>query len=445
MKLSTASFALCALALVSSGSAVFGQLYTEDFDDGQAVNRWTAHAGAGFDNLFAPVPMDTNFDRLPFFPSVDGVNDDFSGFSFDYSTVGIPPAPNSAGATTTGLKLQANLFSAALGGFSASPNGLNLTGDYSVKFDHWANTLGPMPAGGSGSTNLSTFGILTSGTFSQSILSSDGVFFAYTADGESSADYRAYSAEDTNSYDGTAGEPHAVYHAGTRNVPGSVGGVPGAGQPLYDSAVGTGRMAPQAQIDIFGPSGTGAADQSGLINGGAAGFRWNEIEIRKVGNFVDWFVNGVNLITVDMTDFAVPTGGGNISFGHSDINFTSSNDPAAADLLFSLVDNIEVTAITAMDNADFDGDSDVDGKDFLAWQRGFGINDGSAQPADGDATGDGNVDGDDLLVWQTQYATPLSVNLAAVPEPTTWASLAVAALLGFVLVSPRRALVTSRA
>lgn len=425
--------ALCGSFLALATSTTNAALYTENFDDGLAVGRWTAFAGVGYDSTATTLkPLDTNFDALPFFPSVDGVNETFTGFNFNYSSVGIPSAPNSTGGSTTGLKLQANLFSAALGGFSVSPNGVNLTGDYSVKFDHWANTLGPMPAGGSGSTNLSTFGILTTGTFSQSLLSSDGVFFGYTGDGESSADFRAYSVEDKNSYDGTAGEPHATYHAGTRNVPGSVAGVPGAGQALYNEAFGTGRTVPQSQIDIFGPSGTGTADQTGIINGGAAGFRWNAVEIRKVGNLVEWYANAVKLITVDMTNFSTPTLGGSLSFGHLDINATSSADPAATDLLFSLVDNIVVEAIVTppAENADFDADGDVDGRDFLTWQRGFGTVD--AILADGDADDDNDVDGDDLVIWQNQYAQPIGPIAAttSVPEPASFTLIG--ALLGML-------------
>ncbi|WP_148075602.1 hypothetical protein [Bythopirellula goksoeyrii] len=430
------------VVLASSGSTTFAQLYSESFDDGLAMNRWTANAGVGFADTggIFPKAIDTNFDRLPF--PVDGVNDDFSGFAFDYSTVGIPSAPNSTGGTTTGLKLQADLFSDAMGGVSASPNGLNLTGDYSVKFDSWANTIGPFPIGGGGSTNFTTFGILTAGTFSQTNYSSDGLHFSYSGEGESSLDYRAHSVEDQDQSGYTVdSSPNVTFHAGVQNVPGSENGVPGIGVPLYNDAVGTGRTVPQAQIDLF----AGISDQTGVINGGTAGFQWNEVEIRKVGKIVDWFVNGIKLVTVDITPFADQVGGGNISFGHTDFNNTSSTELGAMDLLFSLVDNIEVTALTAMDDADFDEDGDVDGKDFISWQRGFGINDGSAQLADGDATGDGNVNGDDLVVWQGQYGTPLSVNAAAVPEPTTWASLAVAAMLASVWFSPRRAFASHRA
>ncbi len=334
---------LMAVVIISFLRASSAEAYTEDFDDLNAASRWTTYKGVGFDSNLQPKPIDTNFDRLPVSGGVNGVVDDLSGFAFDYSTVGIPSATNSVGGSTIGLKLQADLFSNALGGFSASPNGLNLTGNYKVSFDAWSNTVGPFPSGGSGSTNLSTFGILTSGSFSQSILSSDGVFFAYSADGESSADIRAYSVEDTDSYNATPTEPHATYHAGTRNVPGSAGGLPGGGVALYNSAFGTGRTAPTAQVDLFGPLGSDTSNQSGTLNSGAAGFAWHHHEILKIGNIVEWSVNSYLLITVDTTNFALPIQGGNISFGHADVNFTSSTSPADQDLIFTLIDNIVAT------------------------------------------------------------------------------------------------------
>jgi hypothetical protein len=63
----------------------------------------------------------------------------------------------------------------------------------------------------------------------------------------------------------------------------------------------------------------------------------------------------------------------------------------------------EVQSETPPPSADFDGDGDVDGRDFLAWQRGFGTS--GATQGDGDADHDEDVDGDDLGVWQEQYGT----------------------------------------
>jgi len=50
--------------------------------------------------------------------------------------------------------------------------------------------------------------------------------------------------------------------------------------------------------------------------------------------------------------------------------------------------------------ADFDTDGNVDGGEFLTWQRNFGTLGGAAR-ADGDASGDGNVDGGDLGTWES--------------------------------------------
>ncbi|MEM8945129.1 MAG: hypothetical protein AAGD11_08095, partial [Planctomycetota bacterium] len=78
-------------------------------------------------------------------------------------------------------------------------------------------------------------------------------------------------------------------------------------------------------------------------------------------------------------------------------------------------------------NGDFNFDQDVDGDDFLSWQRGVGFGNGDdASRAQGDthdlATGllDRVVDGNDLSVWTTLYASAGSIEapaIAAVPEP----------------------------
>ncbi len=51
--------------------------------------------------------------------------------------------------------------------------------------------------------------------------------------------------------------------------------------------------------------------------------------------------------------------------------------------------------------SDFDQDADVDGRDFLHWQRGAGTI--SPSLADGDCNGDSLVDGKDLAFWQQSY------------------------------------------
>ncbi len=71
-------------------------------------------------------------------------------------------------------------------------------------------------------------------------------------------------------------------------------------------------------------------------------------------------------------------------------------------------------------SADFDSDIDVDGDDFLVWQRGSGTL-GTGTPTTGDANADSNIDGGDLSVWQNQYnIVPVSDQVTtAVPEPAS--------------------------
>ncbi len=89
-----------------------------------------------------------------------------------------------------------------------------------------------------------------------------------------------------------------------------------------------------------------------------------------------------------------------------------------------------------IENADFDGDGDVDGRDYLIWQEGFGI--GTTQP-EGDANSSGAVDGEDLAVWQNQHSVvAASSSVTSIPEPSTL----LLTLLGhaYVLGSRRRRL-----
>ena len=71
-----------------------------------------------------------------------------------------------------------------------------------------------------------------------------------------------------------------------------------------------------------------------------------------------------------------------------------------------------------LDDANFDGDNDIDGADFLTWQRNFGT---GTLPSQGDAENGGDVDSKDLTAWESQYGgtPPLAAAAASVPEPSS--------------------------
>jgi hypothetical protein len=78
----------------------------------------------------------------------------------------------------------------------------------------------------------------------------------------------------------------------------------------------------------------------------------------------------------------------------------------------------DVQYISPVIDADFDNDGDVDGRDFLRWQRGVGLS-GSATNAQGDADGDLDVDRQDLAAWESRFGTSgnAAASLSVVPEP----------------------------
>jgi hypothetical protein len=73
-------------------------------------------------------------------------------------------------------------------------------------------------------------------------------------------------------------------------------------------------------------------------------------------------------------------------------------------------------------SADFDGDLDVDGADFLTWQRNVGTGTGARQ-INGDANRDDAADAADLAIWTTEFGRSLATlpgvdpGRAALPVP----------------------------
>jgi len=279
-------------------------VYSQNFDVNDTAN-WTANAGGG---LTA------------------------ANFFFDYSTVGIPSAPNSTGGSTLGMQLKANMppGPGVFTGISASPNGQSFSGDYKVTFDFWQNYNGNANGTGSGTTQLTGAGIGTSGTVAQhaNVTTMASLWFAQTGDGgngTAAKDYRIYSS----AAGGGAGTGYAistgVYAAGT-------GTTAADNANLYYAPLGANTV-PLAQTTL-------TPTQLGTTPAGAPGFRWHTGVIDKTGNTVKYSIDGLLIATIDAS--ALTFGGGNIEFIQTDINSGVSTDATAATYTFGLFDNIVV-------------------------------------------------------------------------------------------------------
>lgn len=216
---------------------------------------------------------------------------------------------------------------------------------------------------------------------------------------------------------------------------GSQGELSGAGE-IIGNVLNDGLVSPGASPGTLDISGNFAQNSGGILN----------MEIASATTYDRLLIGGAlmagGILDIDLLDYT-PAAGDSFNlfdFASSMGAFTLDLPTLTAGLAWDdsnllITGELAVTTTATIENADFDGDGVVDGRDFLIWQRGFSLS-ATATRSDGDANGDGNVDADDLAIWKIQYGNvaELATVNATVPEPSSLFAVA----MTFILASLTR-------
>jgi hypothetical protein len=352
-------------------------------------------------------------------------------YGFDYSTMGIPPAPGTTDSSTLGLKMEANMSQGAQSAVTLHTV-QQFTGAYTVEFDAWINANGPFPDGGTGSTEALTAGVggdtttVNGSSSSSNAQTGSGAWVAVTGEGGGARDYRAHKNASEQFSESTQ------FAAGT-------GSSAGAGNP-HDS--GNAYYAGFGQIDVGnlpvqGANNGGPAQQTGTSLIGSAGFAWRKfrLEVNPTGGTggatqMDWFIDDLRIGELDRGIGTVNfSTAGSVTLGYWD-QFASVSDNAS--LSFGLIDNLVVSTPDAAVEGDYNNNGSVDAADYVLWRNGGPLANEVADP--------GTVSPDDYTEWRSRFGNPGSgsgMSSGTIPEPAS-AVLCALAMAGIVTVRRRR-------
>jgi len=212
----------------------------------------------------------------------------------------------------------------------------------------------------------------------------------------------------------TTDNPSSGTYAANLNVPVRSQTDPAVDNLIKNANLGVGTVTPGSPITV-------TWDMRGSLEG-AGGVVFVELFSELTGGGTsksEIYTDGPLFPTAGWQSFTWNTTLGPDVSGGVTLQLKASCGPVEGCGVDAYFDNASMTVIPDP-NADFDGDVDVDGADFLIWQRGLGSV-GQVDNSNGDADLSGTVDGADLAVWETQYGNPppLAAASAIVPEPSS--------------------------
>jgi hypothetical protein len=152
--------------------------------------------------------------------------------------------------------------------------------------------------------------------------------------------------------------------------------------------------------------------ESGALNGAG----WNSLDEQNVGNWQQNLATANQLVESFFAGSSTIAPGGQLALGNLFSTGGAQDVVGRFSTQDGLINVLKVEFSTAGLAGDYDADADVDGADFLVWQRAFGSNVTPGTGADGDSSG--TIGAGDLTVWRNNFGQMSATTaVGAIPEP----------------------------
>lgn len=279
-------------ALLQVNTNVFPLLFSDSLDMDTSTN-WNFFAGAN--------------NNVPDYTTNWAYNYGVIPYTFNGVTYLIPPAPNSVGGSTMGVKFTVNDSNGVNAAVNIYPKGQSFSGSFALKFDMWLNHPGgAVGSGGTGTTEYAICGINHLGTevnWDATNLppSTDGIWFGVDGDGGAANDYVAFVGNPSGSQIQLTGATSGLVSANHTS-------------PTYEA------LFPTSRFETIGVPGK----------------NWVAGEIDQTNGMITWKMNGTVIAQRSNTS---SFSSGDFMLGYMDI-FPSLASPLAD--AFLLFDNVRV-------------------------------------------------------------------------------------------------------